>query len=316
MTIALMVLPAVYPYLRVLEWPSKEEPRIADWAWPIGMAAQTASIWSIVLVAMDRFIAICQPFKARKFRRLSSIKISIGAVVIFSVFFNIPRLFEKRSVVYFNACTNSTETGYRKLILKYPGYRFGYFVVAYTLIDIIIPLAILSYVNTRLIMELRRGAKRRSLKCQNIQREDKTMTKLSVVIVTVFTICQPPSLVTQVLDAAEDHLDANMMVFRQYYVPFSNVMVVLNSSVNFAVCYIFCRGFRRSLAKLLTCGRSADEEPDANRNNYSSEYWTREMLAQKCDHGVAMPLCNRAKSHSNCACTDICFIDENDITKV
>ncbi|XP_013413757.1 FMRFamide receptor-like [Lingula anatina] len=271
MTIAMMVLPAVYPALGVMELPNREEARITTWAWPLGMTAQTVSIWSLILVALDRYMSVCKPFKAESFRNLKGARIGISVVIIFSVLYNAPRLLEMRPEEMIDACTNTTRYYLENVLLAFPAYRIGYFIVSYTVINIIIPLFVLSYMNVHLIRELRKSRKARCrlrFMSPSLQKEDDLMTKLSILIVIVFIACQAPSLLTQILNVSEDYLDDQTLLFRQYYVPFSNALVVLNSSLNFVIYCVFCSGFRRALIGMFL--HKSLEQSNCDSNKYSS----------------------------------------------
>jgi len=56
------------------------------------------TIWVVVLVTVDRYIAICMPLRS-KIRTIPRARAAVAAVLISAVVYNIPRFFEK-TVLY------------------------------------------------------------------------------------------------------------------------------------------------------------------------------------------------------------------------
>ena len=66
-----------------------------QYIWPVGCMAQTAAIWLVLAVTMDRYIAICYPFKALKWCTSKNAKKAIAGIFVTSIIFNIPRFFHR-----------------------------------------------------------------------------------------------------------------------------------------------------------------------------------------------------------------------------
>lgn len=58
-----------------------------------GWTAQTCSIWLITLVAVDRYIFICHPFKAMRHVTVSRARWVVVGTFAASLLFNTPRFF-------------------------------------------------------------------------------------------------------------------------------------------------------------------------------------------------------------------------------
>jgi hypothetical protein len=90
-------LPAVYTYTqqRVFAFYFFEVfPFITPFVYPIGMIAQTGSVYLTLCVSVERYVAVCLPLKARAictFGRARCYVISIG---VFAFLYNIPRFWE------------------------------------------------------------------------------------------------------------------------------------------------------------------------------------------------------------------------------
>lgn len=67
--------------------------------WIIGCIVQVNTIWYVVAVTMDRYVAVCCPFKSiKKSDSVKRAKKVIASVLFLSVLFNIPRMFHFYSI--------------------------------------------------------------------------------------------------------------------------------------------------------------------------------------------------------------------------
>lgn len=79
------------------------------------------------------------------------------------------------------------------------------------------------------------------------RREGDTITRCVVAIVCIFIVCQTPALLNQIFWAIGEPPRCGQFHF--YYTKLSDVLVVLNSSCNFAVYCLFGRTFRRNFVE-------------------------------------------------------------------
>lgn len=73
---------------------------VADPAWlslvrfytfPVVYMAQTATIWLTVVIAFNRYMAVCWPYKAPRLQKVRIVHRVVVAVVAFSIVYNMPR---------------------------------------------------------------------------------------------------------------------------------------------------------------------------------------------------------------------------------
>jgi hypothetical protein len=57
-------------------------------------ASKTALVWVVVLVTVDRYMAVCKPLLAVEVRTLRHARRAVAAVVVAAIIYNVPRLFE------------------------------------------------------------------------------------------------------------------------------------------------------------------------------------------------------------------------------
>ena len=63
-------------------------------AYPLGIMAQTGSVYLTVTVTVERYVAVCHPLRARSLCTYGRAKLYVIGVAIFSVLYNLPRFFE------------------------------------------------------------------------------------------------------------------------------------------------------------------------------------------------------------------------------
>ncbi|ELT93072.1 hypothetical protein CAPTEDRAFT_225752 [Capitella teleta] len=221
---------------------------------PIAMTAQTATVWVTVLVGFNRFIAVCKPYKAPRLCTVNQAKKQLAAVVICSILFNLVRFFSSKVVI-----TDYTPDGmatwapaYTKLGSN-PIFLTFYSNVCYTIFLMILPLLILTVLNICLIRTLKE-LKRKRQEMQSLrQQQDNNVTFVLIIVVVVFIVCQVPALVTQILWSVLPDEERDCGGFQFYFSKVSNMLVLLNSSVNFCIYFLFNTRFRQIL--MHCCGR-------------------------------------------------------------
>ena len=128
-------LPGLFPYA---------EPYI----WPITSIAQTITIWTVVLLTTDRYLAVCHPFNA-EFRTMVRIKVATIGIFVGAVVYNIPMFFERELVYDQNSATEvksaKTEMGGHQL------YAVIYKMACHFVLRAIGPLVVLIVLNFLLI---------------------------------------------------------------------------------------------------------------------------------------------------------------------
>ena len=84
-------------------WLSNSFPLTTPYVYPVGMAAQTASVYLTVVVTIERYIVVCWALKARSLCTCRRAKLSIIIVCVFSLLYNTSRFAEYNHVtIYFD----------------------------------------------------------------------------------------------------------------------------------------------------------------------------------------------------------------------
>lgn len=224
------------------------------YVFPLLKTLQTTTIWMMVLVTTDRYIYVCWPLHAQRLFNHTKRKCMAVVVFIVSLLYNAPRFLENCIWRSYDVCTKVTTSrmGYTHTFsstLYYDIYKYG----LYLILLYICPLVILCYMNFRLIQAIqhsRRYPRSRSYQ-ERENYSDNNATLVLVIIVLVFVICQTPELVLKVLILVYRYTRSKPIqlplwinALQKYLNVMSEVMMVLNSSINFFIYVAFGRRFR------------------------------------------------------------------------
>ena len=257
--VILSLLFGLLPYLG-----SQEEPVLSEEAMqelssyiikyvnPIGAITQFCTVWFTVLLAVNRYVAICQPFRAHAWCTLNRARLQVAVVIVTSLLFNVVRFF----VYTINVTQNEDgATSYAiapSSLAKNTAFIFVYAIFLSTLVIQVLPVVLLATLNTKLIVEVRR-IKRRAFESQNLPRQqhEDNITLVMITIILLLLVCHTPDGIVQIIGQFLPQ-EARKCGSTYYYAHMvSTLLVVCNSSTNFIVYYLMRRGFRKVLVRRL-----------------------------------------------------------------
>lgn len=244
---------AVKDAIRFLEISQLDYPAwmyIRVYTFPILYMGQMQTIWLTVVIALNRFMAVCLPYRAPHMCTINNVYKEVTVVTLFSIVYNIPRFFELQlHQIDGKHEWNYTEFGSNIIYVK--GYRDA----SYYLFTFILPLLILAFVNTKIIVAYRATQQRRqrmtsSLSARRVEN-DNNITLVMIMVVVIFMLCQAPARIVQM---ALGYKFNSCVDYQFYVIHISNTLEVLNSSVNFLIYCIFHKRFRDILQQHFCCG--------------------------------------------------------------
>jgi hypothetical protein len=130
-------------------------------------------------------------------------------------------------------------------------YNIIYSNILYTIFLLSLPLVILTVLNIRLIKALNELQRKRAEMQSLRQQQDNNVTLVLVVVIIVFTVCQSPALINQILWNTLPDSARICGGFQFYFRPLSNTLVIFNSAVNFFIYLFFNTRFRQVLKTFL-----------------------------------------------------------------
>ena len=242
------------------------------------MTVQTITIWVTVLVGVNRYIAVCKPYSASRLCTVNQARKQLALVIILCILYNIPRFCEAKLTSMVDTTTNKTV-----LVPAYTAlgdnkmYLIIYNNAMYMIFLLILPLIILTILNVRLIKALNALRQRRQQMQSARQQQDNNVTLVLIIVVLVFTVCQAPALVNQILWNVLPNIARHCGHFQYYYQRVSNMLVVLNSSVNFLIYFLFNTRFRQVLIQCI-CKKNYKTIRATNSNHCRDVEGTNETL--------------------------------------
>lgn len=223
------------------------------------MISQTAAMWGTVLIAVNRFIAVCVPFQAAHWCTVRQARLQFGILIICAVVYCIPEFFRVNFVVEPRDRRNPNSTLVNRVTYTALGGTYGYQYVyknyMYLLFLLSLPLAIVTFLNVRLIAALNALHKKRSEMQSLRQQQDNNITLVLIIVIFVFIFCQVPALVNQIFwnIQALKETGQGCTKFHAYFREISNTLVTFNSAVNFVIYYLFNTRFRQVFHETFTC---------------------------------------------------------------
>lgn len=236
-------------------------PYITPTVYPVGMIAQTGSVYLTICVTIERYVAVCLPLKARYLCTYFRAKIYVACIGLLALFYNIPRFWEVtwQTTFYPDLELNITNVASTEL-RENPTYINVYITWLYLVVMYIVPFSCLALFNLLIYHEVRRANSERA-SLTRLQKKEIGLATMLMVVVVVFFVCNLLALVVNILEV----LNINIMALNNT----SNLLVTFNSSVNLVIYCIFGEKFKRIFLHMF-CPRClqrqlADQRPFVTR---------------------------------------------------
>ncbi|CAB3399080.1 unnamed protein product [Caenorhabditis bovis] len=220
--------------------------------YPINLMMQTCSVYIMVMITLERWIAVCRPLQVRVWCTSRKSRLAIVVIVIVAFCYNFIRFFEYRFV--------STNNGaiYEKW-LRDPGthrwYYVGYYTILYIVTHFLVPFTVMALANGHVIVAMCKLSKTRQLLTRQQQRERST-TVMLLIVTFVFAICNTLPFILNVTESIFPtlFLDESTSGLAYWLNDLSNLLVVLNSATTFIVYFTFSEKYRQTLVFILKNG--------------------------------------------------------------
>uniref|UniRef100_A0A0A1X0K9 FMRFamide receptor n=1 Tax=Zeugodacus cucurbitae TaxID=28588 RepID=A0A0A1X0K9_ZEUCU len=249
-------IPCVYPYSGYFfYYYNYVYPFISPSIFPIGLTAQTASIYMTFTVTLERYVAVCHPLKSRALCTYGRAKIYFIVCCTLSLIYNLPRFWEVTTVSY---QPEGSEIVYHCLrpspLRQNQTYINIYIHWCYLIINYIIPFLTLAILNCLIYRQVKRANRERQRLSRSEKREIGLATML-IFIVIVFFLLNFLALVVNIDEAFYNKIDHSLTKI-------SNLLVTINSSANFLIYVIFGEKFKRIFLLIFFKRRLSRDQPD------------------------------------------------------
>lgn len=206
-----------------------------------------ASVWLVVALTIERVLFVTHPLTFHPSKKIA--RICCVLVYIICAFINTPRFF-CYGLIEYKGHFYPNGTPFRESVLF---YRISW---AHALIITFIPILILLVANFILIYAMQKAVKERvelhSNRDTEIRKDQTRLTRTLIVVVIVFIVCTFPSAFVE--DPISYSLFGGDRSWKEYikspanqiFIYISNLLVFLNSSLNFVLYCSFNRKFRQA----------------------------------------------------------------------
>lgn len=225
----------------------------------------TGSVYSVVSVALERYLIICRPsHNGHISNELNPNKgyAYIAFIVFFSLIYNVNKFFEvelESQTYLVKSHDNSSQlfnVTFPKVVIselrKNADYKKALIIVNFIFMTLI-PLTILMICHIKTYRAIQESIKRHN-QISSHQRRDNAMAKLFFIIILIFVICHSGKLVANLYEMYLVVMNKTVRpwpVWASLTTRINHVLLVINSSVNFFI-YCFRDGkFRQELLSVL-----------------------------------------------------------------
>ena len=210
-----------------------------------------ANIWLTLLIAVNRFIAICRPFSVSFWCTKRKTYAMLIGMLIVAVLYNVPRFFEYRvnrtqelqtDGSYIENCEYAEMPLHHSLV--YNGLMYFTFIT-------IGPMIIIAALYCKIIQDLKQQSQQQVDNRDFIPSalrttEERQATNSILAIITVFIVVQSLVTISRIMQT----FNVTACGVPRYFHAFVDVMVVFNSSVNFVLYCAIRKTFRKRLQYL------------------------------------------------------------------
>jgi hypothetical protein len=253
-------LPAIYVYLGLLEGYYQFHQVIERYIFSVLWFSKSFGVYMIIVVAIERYIAVCKPLHARSLCTVRSARIAVVSVTIFSIAYNLPIIWHYDLIYLTDQCTGMVRplSVPSFLYLNNEYFNIIYNLALFTLFSLVIPVCVLYFTGFYLIRAMRRTTTSVTIGTHSDkkrQKETHVVTFRVVIVVAVFLILETPTHITNCLYIVLEHSDLGKAIDIELVInllDYFAILSVVNSSVNFFIYFVTGSNFRRSFLKLFT----------------------------------------------------------------
>ena len=217
--------------------------------------ALLASILTSVCIGMNRYIVVCRPLQATRLCTSSHARKQVICIVLFSLLILLPSFFECKVIERADASPIELCTWVDNKWYKYI-YNIGF----YFIFGSLIPFGFLSFFCVRIIMTLR-AARRQPIDRHGDRLRETRITSMVLVLLGVFIVCHVYWWIQLFCVNFLYHT-----AWGTYALSFAELLITLNSSMNFWIYLWFIKEFRETLCNKF-CHRSDTKQRGEHSDN-------------------------------------------------
>ncbi|KAG5680235.1 hypothetical protein PVAND_009758 [Polypedilum vanderplanki] len=205
-----------------------------------------ASVYTLVLMSVDRYIAIVHPISGISIRTEKNATLAIGVAWLFITTCCIPWGFAHGLVTFAN---DEYEEETKCIFSSHEGYNHPIFQISFFLSSYVVPLTLISVLYVCMLLSLWKGTGTRV--SAESRRGKKRVTRMIVAVVLAFAACWLPIHIILVLKSINAYHQTTTLVAFQII---SHVLAYTNSCINPILYCFLSENFRKAFRKVVNCG--------------------------------------------------------------
>lgn len=210
---------------------------ILRFVYPLIMIAQTSSVWTFVIISVERYLAVCYPLNVNKLMTASRAKWSQLLIVISSVVYNIIRFWEYQP--------SPKEPFYESYLRNNHEYFLIYSTILYLASHFVLPFTVILLLNIKMVKAINEAHRERRRLNPHQSQEYRT-AQMIIVVTTMFGVCNTLAFVLNIWEAYQRDLfsTANHRFLAYLILDISNILILLNSASTFVIYLLYCNRYR------------------------------------------------------------------------
>ena len=241
-----------------------------------------ASFWIAVLIALERYFAVLHPMRVRLIWTYKRTAFAIVITLLLSLGFAMVYFWSLELVNIYDPCTRQIiPVLIGSKLNKNKTYNIMYTFIMQPILTLLLPFLILTVLNIRIILTLRKAEKnRRNLSAKEndvvTRSQNRSVTVMVVIVICIILICNTPGVLRNAIlfgarsfypHLRKDKLINNIWLY-SYYPTYW--LIALNSSLNFFVYVLTNRFFRKKVFEMCKCAcRGPIKMPERSRDQPS-----------------------------------------------
>nr|CDJ92216.1 7TM GPCR domain containing protein [Haemonchus contortus] len=211
------------------------------YAYPITVMFQSMSVWLLVSITVDRYLAMCHPFEVGSYCTRSRALMTVLLIVVFSVAYNFVRFWEFQIM---ESSAESLEAIVQPLLRDSALFMLWYQNIATLLSQFVLPLLVLCILNLQVARTILMATEQRRELVASEKREHNT-AKMMIFVVIVFLVCYTFSFILNVAEILFSALFRHPIGYLLNDI--NNILVVVNTSSPFVFYIKYSTRYRNQL---------------------------------------------------------------------
>ncbi|KAK2168641.1 hypothetical protein LSH36_15g08015 [Paralvinella palmiformis] len=227
------------------------------------------STWLIVIISIERYLAVCHPFQARLAIRPRRSTLGHVTVMAVAILLNVPLFltYTIRSV----PCSGSCSCYYFEptaLVLRYTGFLHAHTIV-WAIFGTFLPFVLLSFCNARILAVV--GHADSLASDQNQSKTFSRVTITLVVMIFMYLMLVTPSMVLAFVRHYVGQLSDDQLVHFRFALTITNFCQSVKFSTNFLLYCVINKQFRETAASNVNCKTTTSRTMTPEFSNSSNK---------------------------------------------